>query len=144
MNIRLVFIQIDMRKIGKPAMAISGGSEGRESISSDKSNVANRGSIVYQVAPEMTTGESHHVTPSQIISFELTKDDINRYVYSRYDIRKHWLLPYVCGNDETIGVMVFRLELLMPDKGTRQMDSAGDETAGSIQVTNTGILFERN
>ena len=76
--------QIETAKVSK----MSNLEGGRESIASERSAGPGMGGeggspIIYQVAPEMLTEESSHVSPSQVISFELTKDDINRYVYSR-------------------------------------------------------------
>ena len=67
----------------KPVISGAGSTsaaEGRDSITSEKSNTP----IIYQVAPQMLPEESIHVSPSQVVSFQLTKEDVNRYVYSRY------------------------------------------------------------
>ena len=80
-----LLLQIETAKVSK----VSYLEGGRESIASERSAGPGMGGgeggspIIYQVAPEMLTEESSHVSPSQVISFELTKDDINRYVYSR-------------------------------------------------------------
>ena len=37
--------------------------------------------IIFLVAPEMTESQMMHVNPSQVISFDLDKKDIFRYVH---------------------------------------------------------------
>ena len=75
---------IDLNKARPAAVAASTtAAAGRESLDSEKSrtstvNLSSTGTI-YQVAPKLLDSQLNHVNPSQVISFELTKQDINRY-----------------------------------------------------------------